>query len=166
MKIDWKYVATTKGYKSLKAAYVHDVQDAEQTRSKGRRPMRDKATFLIKFKWVIARATYHAEHEKVTIDVILDRWESKRTYWWLNYYGDYKNQGKYSNNKLKPRGAKGIKASLKEDTFHRNDPIRLQYLVNKHIQIRQREASTKSPKRWSNERKADAKEYSRIYQSL
>ena len=32
MKIDWKYVATTEGYKSLKAAYVHDVQSSESYR--------------------------------------------------------------------------------------------------------------------------------------
>ena len=60
-KIDWKKVAASPGYKSLKAAYVKDVQQAHTyTKRFNRNPMRDKAVFLCKFKWVIGRAVYYA----------------------------------------------------------------------------------------------------------
>jgi hypothetical protein len=89
MKIDWKHVATTPGYKSLKAAYIRDVQEAETYRNRfGRRPMREKEEFLHKFIWVIARAKHYAYKYERPIESILDHWEEKRTYWWLNFYQD------------------------------------------------------------------------------
>ena len=54
LKIDWKHLATTPGYKSLKAAYIKDVEKSERYRHKhGCAPMRDKAEFLEHFNWVI-----------------------------------------------------------------------------------------------------------------
>jgi hypothetical protein len=89
MKIDWKHLATTPGYKSLKAAYIRDVQEAEAYRNRfERKPMREKEEFLHKFIWVIARAKHYAHYYNTSVETILKMWEDKRTYWWLNYYQD------------------------------------------------------------------------------
>lgn len=87
MNIDWKVVSQSDGYKSLKAAYERDVQDAHKDAQRGRRPMRDKKEFRKKFDWVIARAIHYAYHKQTTVDVILNQWESKRGWvWYLNHY--------------------------------------------------------------------------------
>ena len=83
--INWKHVAKSPGYKSLKAAYIRDVKNSTESK---RRSMRDKAEFLRKFQWVIARATHYAYKHNVRIEVILNEWEAARNYWWLNYYQD------------------------------------------------------------------------------
>lgn len=87
-QINWKHLATTKGYKSLKAAYIHDVRDAVARKQKFGRAMRDKAEFLKLFNWVINRAKHYSHHTGKPIDIILNEWEEKRTYWWLNFYQD------------------------------------------------------------------------------
>lgn len=84
MVIDWKHLATTPGYRSLKAAYIHDVERSARERF----PMRDKDVFLRKFRWVIGRAQHYAHILNVPIEEVLNRWEENRTYWWLNYYQD------------------------------------------------------------------------------
>lgn len=96
MKIDWKHLATTTGYKSLKKAYIHDVKDA----AKQKHPMRRKAEFIRHFQWVIGRASHYAHHTGKSIEYVLDGWEFKRDYWWLNYYQDCK-QPKFHSKSLK-----------------------------------------------------------------
>ena len=160
MKIDWKYVANTKGYKSLKAAYIQDVQKAREHERKFGRAMRDKAEFLKLFNWVIARATHYAHHENSTIDVVLDRWESKRTCWWLGFYGESKYQPKYTSGSLCPKGINGIRQYYKNDGFRRC-PINRKARVFSYIMLEQKNSSTKSPKRWTAKRKADYKKYGR-----
>jgi len=82
MKIDWKYLASTPGYISLKAAYIRDVKESTEHP----RPMRNKAEFLHHFIWVIGRAKHYSHHLKIPIEDILNKWEACRDYWWLNYY--------------------------------------------------------------------------------
>jgi hypothetical protein len=95
--INWKHVATTPGYKSLKAAYIKDVQEAEWYRIKFKqKPMREKAEFLKKFKWVIGRAMHYAHTYNRPIEDILWSWESDRKGWWLNYYQDCRQPKKRS----------------------------------------------------------------------
>jgi len=77
MKIDWKHVATTEGYKSLKAAYLQDTGHS-------------KEVLFGLFNWVICRAKYYANLQDTTIDKILDGWENGRTGWWFAYYGESK----------------------------------------------------------------------------
>ena len=97
MNIDWKKVAASPGYKSLKAAYIHDVQESERYRARlGRKPMREKEEFLRKFKWVIGRAMYYAHKYNRPIEAILWSWESDRNYWWLNYYQEGRQPKKKS----------------------------------------------------------------------
>lgn len=106
--INWKHVAKSDGYKSLKAAYIHDVRNAV----KQARPMRDKKKFLRHFKWVIGRAKHYAINTGRTVDAVLNDWESKRTHWWLNYYQDSR-QPKLHSNKLRPLGERGLKKRRK-----------------------------------------------------
>lgn len=108
MKIDWKYVATTPGYKSLKAAYIKDARNA----AKQEHPMRKKEVFLELFNWVICRAKHYAHKLDVPIDHILNKWEKDRTYWWLNYYQPGK-QSKLHSKSLHYRKWKGLPKSKK-----------------------------------------------------
>jgi len=96
MRIDWKYLATTDGYKSLKAAYVRDVQKS----AKFKRPMRDKVEFLTQFRWVIGRAKHYAHHTGRSMESILNEWEENRAYWWLNYYQDCRQPKFHSGARL------------------------------------------------------------------
>lgn len=41
-----------------------------------------------KFKWIIDRARHYAEKTGLEICDILNTWESRRTYWYMNYYQD------------------------------------------------------------------------------
>lgn len=90
-KIDWKKVSQSEGYKSLKAAYEHDVQRNNKDMLRGFNPMRNKDEFYRKFKWVIARALHYANYWNQgnlteALIHVLNAWELRRSYWWLNYY--------------------------------------------------------------------------------
>lgn len=91
MKIDWKYVASTDGYKSLKVCYIHDIKNS----------WRSKKESLENFQWVISRAKHFAHHNGKSIEQILDEWEEKRTCWWLGFYKP-SVQPKFHSNSLKP----------------------------------------------------------------
>ena len=88
MKINWKELAQSPGYLSLKAAYVRDVHKAGMELARGRRPMRNKQEFLKLFRFVIDMAQHYAIRTDSTVADVLNDWESKRGgYWWLNHYG-------------------------------------------------------------------------------
>lgn len=135
--IDWKYFATTPGYKSLKAAYIHDL----------RKKWRSKKELLKHFRWVIDRAKHYAHKTNISIEFILNKWEAKRDYWWLNYYQDCKQPKIHSNSK-KPTNLNGIRKYYKKFYQHYSDTLRAKYAVNKRIQEEQQKASTKKKKRW------------------
>ena len=80
MQINWKEVAKSPGYRSLKAAYAHDIRKKNRTKSE----------LLRHFKWVIGRATHYSQKQNRLIQEVLNEWESRRTYWWLNYYQECK----------------------------------------------------------------------------
>lgn len=112
MKIDWKVVAQSPGYKSLKAAYIRDTHEAGQYQARGRRPMRSKQEFLKLFQWVIGRAQHYAVRQCRSVEEVLNEWEAGRTYWWLNYYGEGRQPKLPSG---KPRNVQ----YMKPDTYHR-----------------------------------------------
>jgi len=101
MKIDWKYFATTPGYKSLKAAYTDSITEKNKSRS--------KKEYLATFHWAINRAKHYAHVKGVPIWDILDDWEAKRSMWWFGYYRDSYHR-KIHSNQLQPRG---LQAELK-----------------------------------------------------
>ena len=141
MDIDWKYVANTVGYKSLKAAYVSDVTE--------RRKSRSKAEYLRKFNWVIARAKHYAYHTNTAIEVVLYNWESKRTYWWLNYYQDC-NQPKLISNSKIPMGLAGTRKYY--STYCYSKELKARRVLD-YIMREQEKNSSKVKKRWPMSRK-------------
>jgi len=143
MKIDWKHLATTEGYKSLKAAYVKDVQEA----STQKHPMRDKKEFLKRFNWVINRAKHHAHVKGLSISTILDFWEKSRGYsWWFGYYQNGQHP-RLHKEKLKPMGINGFRKSCKIAWYCTNKDVKNR--VNDFIQHEHKENSTKKKKRWT-----------------
>ena len=141
--IDWKHLATTDGYRSLKAAYIHDVQEA----SRQKRPIRGKSEFLRKFQWVISRAKHYAHHTGRPIEVILNEWEEKRSYWWLNYYQEG-GQPKFHSNSKKPMGIKGIAKHYK--TTYSHNPERAAKRMREFVN---RDNKKKTKPRWDMLRK-------------
>lgn len=144
MKIDWKHLSTTKGYKSLKACMVHDINNN----------WRNKEESLKRFNWVICRAKHYVFITGVNIDIILNEWESKRTYWWANFYQDC-NQPKITNKKvLKPRGIKGQIKEAKHGFWSKHDTEQgKKNHVCRIIRTFQLAASTKTKPRWNKRRK-------------
>ena len=142
MKVDWKHLASTEGYMSLKAAYAKDVSEA----AKLKRPMRDKAEFLRHFTWVIARAKHYAHHTGRTIESVLNEWEERRSYWWLGYYQDAQ-QPKFHSGALKPRGVNGLRKYYKRTGWPGKERI------CSFMQDEQKKNSVKEPKRWPMSRK-------------
>ena len=55
-KINWKHLATTAGYISLRKAYEKDTQSVNNQLQRGQHPMRDKAEFRKHFIAIIRRA--------------------------------------------------------------------------------------------------------------
>lgn len=143
MKINWKQVAQSPGYKSLKAAYIKDVKESASRKN----PMRGKAEYLELFNWVINRAKYYAHHTGMSIEDVLLGWESKRNYWWLNYYQEG-NQPKLRSDAIKPKGIRGLRKSYKEMAGWYN-PGRLRKVLQE-LSIKK---SKKEKPRWSMARK-------------
>lgn len=50
--------------------------------------LRSKEELDSKLKWVLDRADAYADACKVKRDDVLKAWETKRNYWWLNFYQD------------------------------------------------------------------------------
>lgn len=63
-----------------------------------------------KYKWVLDRAKHYAEKTGRTTEEILQAWESKRTYWYMNYYQEC-NQ---PLNGLSPKSTDGLKLSASQ----------------------------------------------------
>ena len=146
MKIDWKHLATTSGYKSLKATYVRDVRYA----SRQKRPMRDKAEYLRQFQWVINRAKHYANHTGKSIETILNEWEAKRDYGWLNYYQDGR-QPKFHSGGKKNMGIRGIRKYYKKVYSH--DPTRIRERIQSFLIYESKGKPKKEKPRWSMPRK-------------
>ena len=141
--IDWKHLATTEGYKSLKATYVKAVQDA----AKRQHPLRGKAELLRQFQWVINRAKHYAQHTGKSMEVILNEWEEGRTYCWLNYYQDC-SQPKFHSSSISRMGVKGTRKQYKESYSH--DPVRGSMRIREFMA---RENPKKTKPRWDMRRK-------------
>lgn len=157
MKIDWKIVCQSAGYKSLKAAYQKTLQNLQRYSS-------DKHTWYVerekkeakdKFQWVIARATHYAHYLNTTIDAILDNWEDKRNYNWQNYYQDCRQPKLNKSEHVKPQ--KPIKYYRNEVKTARNtfNRILARKRVFRTILEEQKKNSKRKDKtaRWSKNKK-------------
>lgn len=145
MKVDWKKLSKSAGYKSLKAAYVHDVQEAARSAARGHRPMRDKQEFLKKLRWVIARAKHYAYHQNKSLEYILNKWEKDRTFWWLNYYQDSAQPEFKGSRYPQEMGIRGWKKYWLNSRLSKSEKSKR---TCREIMRCHKLASTKSPKRW------------------
>lgn len=151
MHIDWKALAQSPGYRSLKAAYIRDVHEAGQRTN----PMRKKKEFLKLFRWVIARAQHYAHARGTSVETVLNEWESNRNRsWWLNFYGETQ-QPKLGSGK--PRNVKHMRPDtyFRRDAWYSNDPVRRIKRIKEHRQTQariDRKNAGKKP-RWSKEHK-------------
>lgn len=84
--MNWKIISASDGYRSLKQAYVDDVQDAQKSIRRGHRPMRDRAEFLRYFRKAIGLAMKYSSKWGIPIIDVLNHWESERDYWWISFY--------------------------------------------------------------------------------
>lgn len=149
MQIDWKHLATTVGYKSLKATYIKAVQGA----ARQKRPMRLKAEYLRRFQWVINRAIHYAYHTGKSIELILNEWEEKRTYYcWLNFYQDY-HQPKFHSNSCKPQGIRGTRKYYRNDSWYANKPARLRDRMRSFRAYENSNKPEKPKPRWTTARR-------------
>ena len=148
MQVDWKSLAQSKGYKSLKAAYAHDI----------RKKWRSKEELQKLFKWVMGRAQHYAIRKGITMHQVIDEWEEKREQWWFGYYSN-SNQPKLHSNSVKPLGSKGLRKYYRNFGFMLNDAQRRK---NSYSRMLCRDAllkSTKSPVRWTSEYKKRQRRY-------
>lgn len=111
MKINWKQVAQSPGYKSLKAALIKDI-GGNGLNTSGR----SKEELYKHFYWIIGRAKHYAHHTDLPVEEILRQWEEDRKSWWLNHYQDRKPFNKFGTGK--PRNVKPMNVS----TSYRNSP--------------------------------------------
>ncbi|PHR61821.1 MAG: hypothetical protein COA43_01230 [Robiginitomaculum sp.] len=65
------------GYKTLEAAIARDGEKYG-----------DPERYNPKLGWAVARAKHYAEKTGLRATDILNSWESKRNYWYMNYYQD------------------------------------------------------------------------------
>lgn len=162
MKIDWKKLAQSPGYKSLKAAYIRDVHEAGQQP----RPMRKKAEFLKLFRRVIGMSQHYAIRTGKPIEQVLNEWEEKRDHWWLNFYSDH-HLSKLASGK--PRNVKYQKAgTYLRSSLSKRDPKRyIERLKSERARLAksQREIDGKKA-RWSTERKVREAKYRQYEKSL
>lgn len=89
MKVDWKRLSQCEGYKSLKAAYIRDVQKANRDRQRGSRHARNKAEFRKAFQRAISTTIANAAILGVEPWDLLDQEEGRRDHWWINFYSEF-----------------------------------------------------------------------------
>lgn len=138
MKIDWKFVSQTEGYRSLKAAVNRDK----------RRHPSDHARYEKFFREIIKHCHRVSEHTGIPIDIILSWTEHNRDYWYPNYYnhclirtigceGTYRGKG----HRVRPSTLRGELRSRKKDRWyrkphtpaqHRSGRARIAHIANRY----------------------------------
>ena len=115
MKIDWKVLASSDGYRSFKQAHIKYKVNGKWHIGSANKT----------FKKIIgiAQAITFAECKEPNLynwhmAVLLGKWEEERTYCWLNYYSSNKFFKPHSI-ALKNRNLKKYYSSLGRDVTHR-----------------------------------------------
>jgi hypothetical protein len=155
MKIDWKSLAQSPGYKSLKAAYMADAHKAGSVKH----PMRSKEELYNTFRRAINCAKNHALRTGQPVEQVLNDWEFKRDYWWYSFYGDHKITKLPSG---KPRNVRHPKPTAYiAKMYHRHSPAKRFALIKKD-KLREahhaRKAAGKKP-RWPQFKKRNQARY-------
>lgn len=152
MKIDWKVVSQSAGYISIKQCYTDALSYANTSHQKWNhnRVHRVKEA-KARFAWIIARAIHYAHHKQTTVDVILNEWETKRTYSWGSYYGDQTFPRLDKNSEHV--GCRSMKSCYLRD--YKRDPIRRKHAYCAYlVRVSQGGSLRKGSKaRWSEKTK-------------
>ena len=114
MDINWKEVAKSPGYISMKAAVA---DEAKRVAKWGRKP---DSRYAESFRFAIGRAIHHACKRGVTLDVILNEWEEKRDYNFISFYSDH-HLPKIHSNTRKPWGIRATIKEIRKNKFYRGE---------------------------------------------
>lgn len=145
MVYDWKAISQSPGYKSLKAAYMQDIQ----------KKRRNKQECRHLFRRVIGLAKNHSVRTGKSVEDILTAWEAERDYWWVNFYSAFRRQklpsGKPSNvhNMSVATYLKTLPPEARRKTRERD----------KAYEVKRRREAAGKPARWTAGRKALAAKY-------
>ncbi len=142
--IDWKHLATTRGYRKLKQAMIEDIHAGH----------RSKQELHDKFNWVICRAKHYAHRLNKPIEDVLNEWEDAREVWWIRYYSNH-HQSKIVDVPTQPRSLRGAIRRYKNRKFRKKSTRSVRDLS--FIWELQKQNSMKVKPRWSNEKKARAR---------
>ena len=153
MKIDWKHLATTPGYISLRAVCLDYIKRYG-----------DRERHMKLFNWVICRAKHYAHHQNRYIGDVLNRWEKDRNYSWNNFYQNGRQPKLNKSSNCHPSGERAAIKFYKTDHWYKNDPRRRAQLVGRTIAEYQKKNTLRPDrkKRWSKdarERAARRREY-------
>lgn len=105
MKIDFKKLAVSPGYVSLRKDVMRDIADSYRSEMFYRRDHQPRPCFnpvscskkecdqrhrerCMEFRWVIDRAKHYSHYLDVPVETIIEKWENNRNYWYVNYYQD------------------------------------------------------------------------------
>ena len=113
MKIDWKAVAASPGYKSMKATVAEEAQQS------ARRKRVPDIRYQQVFEFAINRAKHYSHVTGISIENILNAWEEQRTYSFLNYYDTYRKPKQHSHI-CEPQGIRGRIKYYKTCSFYKN----------------------------------------------
>jgi len=144
MKINWKAVSQCTGYISMKAAVAAEAKKCAKWKRK------PDERYQQSFNFAINRAKHYAYHLNKSIIEILDDWEEKRTYSFINYYQDCHFSKFHSNSKKQP-GLRSVIKGTKKCGWG-SKASRRRRIVSA-INFYQMQQSTKKKKRWSSDRK-------------
>jgi len=153
MKINWKEVASSAGYKLMKAAVAKQYNNR----------FTNDDRFAEAFNFAINRAKQNIyvacwlDNNDYTDDLILklDEWERKRKQSFLSFYSEY-NLPKKSSRVLKTPGIRSRIKYYKQGSWYKNSN-KATVELSEHLQ-RKRTKKT----RWTNERKVRACRYRQL----
>lgn len=126
MQVDWKVVCQCAGYKSLKAAYISDAAEARIHAKRFGGAMRDPKELYRCFQKALALVYRYSSAMGIPFEEALDRAESGRGYWWMNYYQSHQISnvlGFQYPSTTKPNGIRGYLKDLKKCGFSKADRL-------------------------------------------
>jgi len=117
MKIDWKKVAKSPAYISMKACVAEEAKRCAKWKQK------PDSRYQEAFNFAMNRAKHYAHHLNKTFIEVLEIWEAKRTYNFMNYYSDH-NLPKFHSNRKENWGLRRNLKSIKSDGFYKKNKRR------------------------------------------
>lgn len=156
MDIDWKEVAASSGYISMKAAVA-----AEATRVRKFKHNKPDKRYFEAFNFAINRAKHYAHTIGTSLIFVLNDWEDKRKYNFINYCSNYTFPRLDCTHVLKPTGINGIRNRYKRYNFYADRVKFSKHFVCEEImrlgRLRVKESGRKP--RWTKEYKARMQRY-------